>query len=108
MPATVPASKTPAEKRRKRRVAALGTASIVSFSLTLLAGGIAVLTGLVPLDRLSLVERIDVGSLLFMMPVVALVLAVVFEVTRIALRAPELPEPRRRETVRWTPGRGEG
>jgi hypothetical protein len=42
------------------------------------------------------------------MPVLALVLAVVFEVTRIALRSPELPEPRRQQAVRWSPGQREG
>ena len=98
-------SKSPAKPRR--RAAAFGTATIVSFSLTLLAGSLAVLGGLVPLDRLSFGERVDVGALLFMMPLLALVLSVVFEATRIALRSPELPEPRRQQTIRWVPSRDE-
>ncbi|MBI4920380.1 MAG: hypothetical protein HY834_01405 [Devosia nanyangense] len=99
-------TKTPSKSRRK--AAAFTTATIVSFSLTLLGGGVAVLTGLVPLKNLSFGERVDVGALLFVMPVLALVLAVVFEVTRIALRSPELPEPRRQQAVRWSPGEREG
>jgi hypothetical protein len=95
-------------KTASRASQILTTTSIVSFSLTLLAGGTAVLTGLVPLGHLTFGERVDVGTLLFVMPMVALVLAVVFEVTRIALTAPKLPEPRRQQRVRWTPGRREG
>ena len=91
-----------------RRSEILTTTSIISFSLTLLAGGAAVLAGLVPLGRLTFSERVDVGTLLFVSPLVALVLAVVFEVTRIALTAPKLPEPRRQQSVRWSPGRREG
>jgi hypothetical protein len=84
------------------------TATIVSFSFTLLAAGIGVLTGILPLRMLSFGERVDVGSLLFMMPVLALVLGVCFEVARIALRGGELPEPRQQRAIRWSPGRREG
>lgn len=99
-----PAAPVPA---KPRRVLAFTVAAVVSFSLTLLAGSIAVLTGLVPL-HVSVAERVDVGAVLFVVPVLALVLAVVFEVTRIALTRPELPMPRRQQTVRWSPGRREG
>ena len=98
--------KAPVVSRRKASI--MTTSTIVSFSLTLLAGGAAVLLGLVPLGHLSFGERIDVGTLLFVSPLVALVLAVVFEVSRIALTAPTLPEPRRQRAVHWTPGRREG
>ena len=98
----------PARTPAARRAASFTTATIVSFSLTLLAGSIAVLSGIVPLKQLNPAARVDIGALLFVMPVVALVLAVVFEVTRIALTRPELPAPRRRQAVRWSPGRREG
>jgi len=94
--------------RRRSRAAAFTTATIISFSFTLLAAGIAILTGLLPLRSLSFGQRIDVGSLLFLMPVVALVLGVCVEVTRIALRRQELPEPTRSQGIRWSPGRREG
>ncbi len=102
-----PAAKT-ATAPSRRKAQAFTTTTIVSFSLTLLAGAIAVLTGLVPLRHVSFAERIDIGSMLFVMPVVALVLAMVFEVTRIALTRPELPAPRQKQALKWTPGRREG
>ena len=94
---------------QRRRIRAFTTVTVVSFSLTLLAGSIAVLTNMVPLDFLSLGDRVDLGAMLFVAPVLALVLAVVFETTRIALKREPLPEPRRRQVVRnWSPGRREG
>jgi hypothetical protein len=95
-------------RKPKNRAAAFTTATVVSFSFTLLAAGIAILVGIVPLHHVTAIQRIDVGSLLFLVPVVALVLGVCIEVTRFALRFKELPEPRQRQTVRWTPGRREG
>lgn len=91
------------------RARAFTTATVISFSLTLLAGSIAVLTNLVPLKALSFGEQIDLGAVLFAAPVLALVLGVVFEASRIALRREPLPEPRRQQVVRnWTPGHREG
>ena len=84
------------------------TATIVSFSLTLLAGAGAVLAGLVPLKPLSFGDRLDIGAVLFAAPILALTLAVVFEAARIALKSPDLPEPRRQQAVRWSPGHREG
>jgi hypothetical protein len=95
-------------KRAKSRASVFTTATVVSFSFTLLAAGIAVLTGLLPLHHVTTLQRVDVGSLLFIMPVEALVLGVCVEATRFALRHSELPAPRQRQTVRWTPGRREG
>jgi hypothetical protein len=94
---------------KRRRINAFTTATVVSFSLTLLGGSIAVLTNMVPLRMLTLGERVDLSAMLFVAPVLALVLAVVFETTRIALRREPLPEPRRHQVVRnWQPGRREG
>lgn len=99
----------PSKKRRPASKAAVfTTATIVSFSFTLLAAGIGVLTGVLPLRAVSFGQRIDIGSLLFLMPVVALVLGVCFEVARFALRTADLPEPRRQQAIRWSPGRREG
>ena len=105
-PAPAQAETSPAKKRRIR---AFTTATVISFSLTLLAGSIAVLTNIVPLRSLTLGERVDVGAMLFIAPVLALVLGIMFEATRIALSREALPEPRRQQVVRnWRPGRGEG
>lgn len=101
-------SNTPAPTKA-RRATAFTTATVISFSLTLLAGSVAVLMNVVPLRALSFGERLDFGAVLFIAPVLALVLAVIFEATRIALKREPLPEPRRRQVVRnWTPGRREG
>jgi len=94
-------------KRRKSSARGLTTASIVSFSLTLLAASIAVLTGMVPLHSLPHVDRLDIGELLFLMPVVALVLGVVFEAARIAFTRVDLPEPRQRRAIRGARSRNE-
>lgn len=99
-------AKRPASALAKSRAFAFSAVGIASFSLTLLAGSIAVFTGLIPLHSLSLGDRADVGTVLFVAPVLALVLGVVFEATRIALTRSELPEPRRRQAVVWTPASG--
>jgi TRAP-type C4-dicarboxylate transport system permease small subunit len=105
-----PARKTAnAPEAKRRRLNAFTTATVVSFSLTLLAGSIAVLTNTIPLRFLSFGDRVDLGAMLFVAPVLALVLAVIFETTRIALKREPLPEPRQRQVVRnWAPGRREG
>jgi len=104
MPVSAP-SPTP---KARRKAASFTTATIVSFSLTLLVASFAVFAGVVPLKMLTAAGRVDLGALLFFVPIVALVLAVCVEAVRVALRSPELPEPRRRQTVRWSPGRREG
>src|ERR1700761_7452499 len=104
MPESPAAQQRPTARRKAR---AFTTTTIVSFSLTILAASVAVLSGVVPLHPMSFAERIDVGSLLFSAPIVALILAIVFEVPRIALTRPELPEPRRPQQLRWAPGRRE-
>ena len=102
-------AKSESKATKSRRITAFTTATVVSFSLTLLAGSVAVLTNVVPLKMLSFGDRLDLGAMLFVAPVLALVLAVVFETTRIALKREPLPEPRQRQVVRnWTPGRREG
>lgn len=84
------------------------TAAIVAFSLTLLAGSIAVLSGYVPLSQMEFTQRVDLGAILLFAPVCALVLALFFEVAVIALKAPlENPEPRRLP-IDWAPGHREG
>jgi len=104
----VPA-KSESKTTKSRRITAFTTATVVSFSLTLLAGSVAVLSNVVPLKMLSFGDRLDLGAMLFVAPVLALVLALVFETTRIALKREPLPEPRQRQVVRnWTPGRREG
>jgi len=100
----------PSERQSaRRRASSFTTATVVSFSLTLLAAGIAVLSGALPLRMLTSVERIDIGTVLFVAPILALILAVMVEATRIALSRQPLPEPRRQQIIRnWSPGHREG
>ncbi|MEO6395053.1 MAG: hypothetical protein ABIO40_04005 [Devosia sp.] len=90
-----------------RRSVQLVTGAAVSFSLTLLAGSYAVLSGSVPL-RINAIERVDIGAMLLFAPVCALVLALLFEATRLALKGPlEMAEPRA-IPIDWSPGHREG
>ena len=96
-------------KTSRKRASTFTTATVVSFSLTLFGGAIAVLSGIFPLRTLTNVQRVDIGTVLFVAPIVALVLAVMVEATRIALSRQPLPEPRRQQVIRnWSPGRREG
>lgn len=96
----------PASKRQKSRQ--LVTAAAVSFSLTLLAGSFLVMGGHIPLRGISYATRADIGALLMFAPVCALILALLFEVARLVIKAPlEMPEPRI-VTLRWQPGNREG
>ena len=109
MPRSPAPAKSESKAAKSRRINAFTTATVVSFSLTLLAGSVAVMANMVPLKMLSFGERIDLGAMLFVAPLLALVLAVVFETARIALKREPLPEPRQRQVVRnWSPGRREG
>lgn len=105
MPSSTPA---PAKPETRSRAKAFTTATVISFSLTLLAGSVAVLANVVPLKALTFGERVDLGAMLFAAPILALVLAVVFEATRIAFSREQLPEARRQPVVDWTPGHREG
>jgi hypothetical protein len=96
-------------KSSRRRASSFTTATVVSFSLTLFAGAIAVLSGAFPLRMLTSGERIDIGTVLFVAPIVALILAVMVEATRFGLSRQPLPEPRRQQVIRsWSPGHREG
>ena len=107
MPKSVPTA-AKSEATPRRRAKSFTTATVISFSLTLLAGSVAVLANVVPLKALSFGERVDLGAMLFAAPILALVLAVVFEATRIAFSREQLPEPRKQTVVDWTPGHREG
>lgn len=80
---------------------------------TLLLGGgatAALMAGITPASAASLAHNADTQVAVFMVPLTLLMLAVLFEVTRLVLRGP-LPvkeTPRRRSRLNWSPGNGEG
>ncbi len=99
-----------AQARRR----ALTTVTIISFSLTFALAGFALLMGLLPQDANLLAASngasVDTGIVLLVVPLVALVAAILFEATRLALRGPiKIVKPRPTITLsNWKPGHGEG
>jgi hypothetical protein len=99
-----------AQARRR----ALSTATIISFSLTFALAGFALLMGVLPQDASLLASSngasVETGVVLLVVPLVALVAAILFEATRLALRGPlKIAEPKPAITLSdWKPGHGEG
>jgi len=93
-------SATPEPPRARQLV----TYATVSFSLTMLAGSLGVIYGIVPVGAMSAPARVDLGAMLLFAPVCALILGLLFEVARLALKAPiDDPEPRA-IPIDWAPG----
>jgi hypothetical protein len=92
---------------------ALTTATIISFSLTFALAGFALLLGFLPRDAAFLAAStgsIETGIVLLVVPLVALVLAILFEAARLVWRGPvkmTRPNPSR-PLSEWKPGHGEG
>ena len=93
---------------------ALTTATVISFSLTFALAGFALLMGLLPNDANMLAASmgsVDTGIVLLVVPLVALVLAILVEATRLSLRGGPLRIGERKPTgtlTDWKPGHGEG
>lgn len=104
-----PRAATPAiRRRRKLQVTALSTATAISFSLTFMVAGLALLLGLVPTPDFAFTPELDIGVLMLFVPVCALTLAVLFEVTRVIVRGVPEPALRPASVLRWQPRNGEG
>lgn len=94
------------------RPSAFGMTSIaaISFSLTFVAGSVALLTGVMPPAVAGVNAPVDLGVLLLMVPLCALVLTILAEVFRAAISGlPRVAPPRLTPALSdWRPGRGEG
>lgn len=88
----------------------LYSAALISFSLTFVGAGLAVLAGYLPTQLALLDGRIDAEVVLLFVPLAALVFAIVAEAARISFRGtPRAGAPRRASPLGdWTPGHGEG
>jgi hypothetical protein len=88
----------------------LASVTAISFSLTFVGVSIALLTGFLPPAVVPLAMPVDLGVLLLIVPLTALVLAILAEAFRGALRGvPEAPAPRTVTALSdWRPGHGEG
>ncbi|WP_375451522.1 hypothetical protein [uncultured Devosia sp.] len=84
--------------------------AIVSSALIGVGAAAALAAGITPATAASLARNADTQVAVFMIPLTLLVLTVLLEVTRIALRGalPAEATPRRRSRLDWKPGNGEG
>ena len=107
---TEPAPTT--EKRSKKLDRSLTSITAISFSLTFVGVIIALLAGFLPRNfaLLEIDAQVDTGVMLLFVPLCALVLAIVAEVLRAAMRGPVRPQvPRlRRPLSNWQSGHGKG
>ncbi|MGV8954181.1 MAG: hypothetical protein ACOH2M_23990 [Cypionkella sp.] len=97
--------KSTSPKRKSFKfVAALSSALLGVGAVAALAAGIT------PATAASLAQNTDTQVAVFMIPLTLLILAVLFEVARIAWRGalPVEARPRRPSRLNWTPGNGEG
>jgi hypothetical protein len=97
--------KSTSPKRKSFRLYAIASTVLVT------AGSIAALiAGVTPATAATLANHVDTQIAVFMVPLTLLVLAILFEVTRIAMRGtlPVEAPARRPARTYWSPGRGEG
>ncbi len=97
--------KSTSPKRKSFRLYA-----IVSTLLLGVGATVALVAGITPASAAGLAQQTNTQVAVFMVPLTLLMLAVLFEVARLALRGP-LPaedKPRRPSRLNWTPGNGEG
>jgi hypothetical protein len=89
---------------------ALSAATAISFSLTFLAAGIALMLGIIPPRTITGAGEIDTPVVLLFVPLCALLFAIIIEVVRSIVREglrpvkPRQPNP----LAAWKPGHGEG
>lgn len=95
---------TPAKPKSFRLVAAASTALVGLVSVGALIGGVT------PAAAANLAHQPDAQVAVFMVPLTILVLAVMFEVARFAMRGnlPAEAPLRRAPRSPWSPGRREG
>ena len=107
-------TKLPRPKRPSLRLPmfrnALSAATAISFSLTFVGAGIALLLGIIPPRAIVGGGEIDTAVVLLFVPLCALLFAILIEVVRASLRE-GLQAPKARQSnplSAWKPGHGEG
>lgn len=98
---------TQSEGKRSRN---LVSTSIISFSLTFVGVGLAIVAGYLPTQQALLTGKLDAEVVLLFVPLSALIFAIVAEVLRIATKGPlRSTAPRRMPPLSdWKAGHGEG
>lgn len=101
--------KTRFKQRRPLFRNALSAATAISFSLTFVGAGLALLFGLIPPRTITGAGEIDTAVVLLFVPLCALLFAILVEVVRAILREGLQPaKPRQPNPLSaWKPGHGE-
>jgi hypothetical protein len=88
----------------------LATVVAISFSLTFVGVSVALLMGVLPAPIASIQPPVDLGVLMLMVPLCALVFTMLAEVLLAAIRGlPRIRAPRPTPALSaWRPGHGEG
>ena len=97
--------KSTSPKRKSFRLYAIASTAILAFGSMA-----ALIAGVTPATAANLASQPDTQIAVFMVPLTILLIAILFEAARIALRGALPAEaPLRRTTRRpWSPGQGEG
>ena len=97
--------KSTSTKRKSFRLYAIASTAILAFGSMA-----ALIAGVTPATAANLASQPDTQIAVFMVPLTILLIAILFEAARIALRGALPAEaPLRRTTRRhWSPGQGEG
>ncbi len=105
--AVLPAAFVP---KATKKALDLTTITTISFSLTFVGVSLLLLAGFLPPAFASLEVPVDIGVLLLIVPLCALVLAMMAEVLRAAIRGTPPRRASRNATTlsEWRPGHGEG
>ncbi|HHY51431.1 MAG TPA: hypothetical protein GYA10_16990 [Alphaproteobacteria bacterium] len=106
-----PSRKSPAKPARRKPAARnLAIIAVISFSLTFVGVSLALLLGLLPNSIVALDLPVDMGVVLLIVPLCALVLAMMAEALRAAVTGvPRSGSPRTATSLsEWRPGHGEG
>lgn len=97
-------------RRTKLFKNALTAATVISFSLTFLCAGVALMLGIIPPRTITGAGEIDTAVVVLFVPLCALLLAILVEVVRASLREGlRPPKPRQADPLSaWRPGHDEG
>jgi hypothetical protein len=100
----------PVTPRRRQNGWQLATITAISFSLTFVGVSIALLFGVLPPAFASIQPPVDLGVVMLMVPLCALVFTMLAEVLRAAIKGlPRIRAPRPTPALStWRPGHGEG
>ena len=108
-PAAPPAP-APAGRNRKKSGTSLLAITAISFSLTFVGVSVALLAGVLPPSFAAVQPPVDLGVVLLIVPLLALVFAMMAEALRAAMKGTPRPHVHRAVVAlnTWRPGHGEG